>query len=500
MKHQFLPLSEINFGSLDAETEVTLDQGRYFDKVYSDPFKASDGIRNGKFIVHGRKGTGKSALACFINRSSSSDLFVQKLEYSMKDIEAIVQDPSFKETSASQSQALWQWIFLCLVGKFVLDDQSINISADKRQELERFYKINQGYCSPGSLELREQIAKDKLEVRVAVLNRLLKVSGISEVDSTNGRANFLKLLFPLQQLLNDIFSSSRRSVENEYLIVIDNLDTGYIGSEIQKGALLGILRAAKNMFTSFHEFGCRLYPVVLIRTDMLQELMFESDTNKLMSANGLKLNWYDHQTYIGDERSVPLRNLISTRIKYSYQSAGIDIEDGWTTLFRKWKGENKTSFKYLIDKTLYRPRDLISLFNQLKENFKTKDCVTKDMVDRVSKPFAAYMVQEWQNELSAHCTPNTIQQLFNSLKGMAHKGRFTIETFTSTLQQQSMAPQQLLEIAFGSGLICAFPKNRIAWSHRPSPEVDSLDLTSGIEMEVHFAFADHFSRPQKRFW
>lgn len=501
MKSGYVPLSEINFGRVDAETEVTLEAGRYFDRVYQDPFQADSNIRSGKFIVHGRKGTGKSAIACYLQRSSSPNTFVQKLEYSMKDLEQIVQAPSISEPSASQSQALWTWIFLCAMGKFLLEDQSINLPTNMREEFERFYKLNQGYCSPGSLELQKQIETEKLDIRITALNRLLDAKGIVQVEHTQGRANFLKILNPLQQLLKDVFLSCKRDIANEYFILIDNLDTGYVGNHIQKNALLGILRAAKLLYSSFHEIGVRLFPVVLIRTDMLEDLMSEADTNKLKVANGLRLNWYDHDTYLGDERRVPLRNLISSRIKDSYRVAGISVDDGWECLFRNWN-HDKPSFKYLIDKTLYRPRDLICLFNLVKDASPKKDSVTREMIDRVSKSFAAYMADEWKNELGAHCDASTLQALFDSLKEVASGGgRFTIGNYAAALGKSAVDAQKMLDMAFCYGLICAYPGGRTVWSHRPGPDLEDLDLASGVEMGVHFAFFDHFVKPKQRpFW
>ncbi|MES2770275.1 MAG: hypothetical protein V4596_14125 [Bdellovibrionota bacterium] len=498
--NRYIKLSEINFGSLDAETEVTLEHGKYFDIVYHDPFNTKDRIRNGKIIVHGRKGTGKSALACYLQRSSGPNLFVQKFEYSMKDLEQIVQIPDVEDPSASMSQSLWHWIFLCALGKFILDDQSIALSSAQREEFGRFYKINQGYCSPGSLELKQQVESEKLQVRIAALNRLLSMSGISEVESIQGRASFLKIINPLQELMKNTFMSCKRDVKNEYFIIIDNLDIEYTGTENQKNALLGLIRAAKNLFTTFREYGVRICPIVLIRSDMLEELKYEADTNKIALANGLKLNWYDHDTYLGDEQNVPLRNLISSRIKYSYKKSSISITDGWHELFRDWN-HDKPSFKYLIDKTLYRPRDLICLFNLLSEKFPKADAVTKEMVDKTSKEFAAYMVGEWQNELSAHLSSEKINKLFDSLK-LVSNNKFTFETFKQKNQFDNPTAVEFLETAFIFGLICAYPvSNKIAWSHRPSPDFDNLDLTSGIEMGLHFAFNDHFVKPSRRtFW
>ena len=101
---KYLSLDKINFGSIDAETEITIDNGRYFNRGYLDPFNCLDRVRNGEFIVHGRKGTGKSAFACYLQRKSSPNLFFHKLNYSMKDIEQIVQMPEMN--NADQSSIL----------------------------------------------------------------------------------------------------------------------------------------------------------------------------------------------------------------------------------------------------------------------------------------------------------------------------------------------------------------------------------------------------------
>ena len=500
MSKTSISLAEVTFGKPDAESEVSL--GPYCQNVYCDPFNAERKIQTGSFLIMGRKGTGKSALAYNILRGAGPNRFVQRLEYSMKDIEQVIQTPGVKDLSAETSKALWEWIILCNIVKFVISDESINLSQNRREEFDRFNKINRGFCSPGSLELRQQVESEKLEIKIAALNRILESSGHSQVEATSGKAHFLRIIEPLRELLKETLESTLRDKENEYFVVIDNLDIGYRGTEPQKEALIGLLRAAKSAYSFFHFSGVKFYPIILIRPDMMADLEYEADTNRLVTSNGLRLNWYDHDHYIGDERNVPLRTLISSRVEESYRQKGIEIRDGWDELFQEWSHE-KPSFKYIIDKTLYRPRDLIQKFNLLQEQYPKSPNITKEMVDSVSKKFAAYMIGEWRNELAAHFEQAYIGSLFSSLNKSSLSGRFSLESFMHINELGEDEALEKVDTAFEFGLICAHPNpNKMVWSHRPSPDLESLDYNGETEFGLHSALAQHFghNRPKRRFW
>lgn len=478
-------LGELNFGSEDAETEMILDDGKYFTKVYLDCFEIQNQIENGKFIVHGRKGTGKSAFACHIERSVAANLFCSKLAFKMNEIEEMVQSPEV-ELSGAKIEALWRWIGLCHIGKFILSDNSILLPVQTRKDLETFYSKNQGYCEPHALKLKEKIETDRMEVAVAALNRLLEVNGFKEMVVKGTKASFIEILNPLSEVLKKIFRETQRDKKNKFFLIVDDLDHGYMGTPQQKDAVLGILRAFKALMIEFNTIGAKFYPVVLIRTDMISDLNREPDVNKLRIANGIGLVWYDHDQFKQDEREVFLRKLVSERVRYSYGKKANE-GDNWSVIFEEESFGPKGSFKYLLDRTLYRPRDLISFLNIIKKSYPREPLINKKMVDSCFKQFSDYMMNEWRGELAAHLSGEAADELVNAVRSI--KGEFSFadwESFPFTRLQADYA----LEIAYEFGLIGQKVDinggERMTWSHRPS-EDDRFDFSTSNRFIIHFA-------------
>ena len=111
--------------------------------------------------------------------------------------------------------------------------------------------------------------------------------------------------------------------------------------------------------------------LIFLRDDIGRRLGgIDYDKNKIFGSYEYRINWYNYNDAKYDEKKLLLRKFINKRIGINFNVHGIPYneEDPWVTLVDNSVCEaynNKTAFKYILDFTFYRPRDLINFFNNI---------------------------------------------------------------------------------------------------------------------------------------
>lgn len=197
-------------------------------------------------------------------------------------------------------------------------------------------------------------------------------------------------------------------------ILIDDLDllfSSKIPSEMELNTLMSLLRTARDYNTNhLKEFNTRI--IVFLREDIADILKDNyPDSNKILSSYDIRINWYSQQMYKAyDDHNIPLRMFIDDRI--ALRSKGLlpdSDKNAWEKFFSR---DFMDSFKYILNHTLYRPRDLILLMNTFGEDhyvlpvdFQTANAVLRKYV----KKFAS----EVRNELTLHFSKEHLECIYD---------------------------------------------------------------------------------------
>ena len=288
----YRPTTENFFiGSPEAESEatstpITLDQ---FFEDYLDIFSQ---LNNEKFIVLGRKGSGKTAIGehIFALAQGEPNLFCKFIKKTDIDVEHIVQIGK-KQGYSIERGLLYKWIMLTHLLDLILQNQSA-IEHPAIKFVKQFVDRNRGFIDIRKDEIRETITKTGFTVGAEYLNRAVSAIGHKEREIKGGRADFFKMLPNLELILNSILKCDK---SNKYIVIFDDLDIGYHADNLNDiETTADLLRMAKYFNVDFFaRNGIDSKVFVLLRSDIAKSILYTADMGKLLNSYSVELNWFE---------------------------------------------------------------------------------------------------------------------------------------------------------------------------------------------------------------
>ena len=334
-----MKLSEIDFGALAAERDSALRT--YF--IESDSFmRLRDGHRA---VVIGNRGSGKSAIFKMIADQA-------KMHNSVV-IELTPEDYSYEllqQSLASETQGAWAkhgayaaaWKYLIYV--LVMKRLSSAIAGFKTGSSAKIYSYLRDNHS--------NFDTNPIGVLISYLKRLEGVKlGNYEAGIKTRELQKLYRLEEINDLLSDIdsLSSKRHAV-----VLIDELDRGWDASEDAVAFVSGLFQAA----ISINQQTPNIRVLVSLRKELYDNIpgLYE-DAQKVRDIIE-EIEWDEDQ----------LKALIGRRIAASSGLPLTDFEAAWNSVFAETLDYRKTqSFNYMVDRTLYRPREIIQFCTDIQD-------------------------------------------------------------------------------------------------------------------------------------
>ena len=197
----------------------------------------------------------------------------------------------------------------------------------------------------------------------------------------------LKELGDVLQVLNeDIFTDKKRN----YYILLDRLDENWAEENIR----YRLIRALIEELRTFRKIE-NLKILIAIRTDLL-ETVFERTRDPGFQEEKFRdlimpINWTGEQLY------ELVRERINYLLRHKYTTQEVEFEE----LFPGKVGKSK-AFDYILNRTLYRPRDIISYVNTILQNSVGKSSITVDAVKKAEEEYSEdrfrSLIYEWGTE------------------------------------------------------------------------------------------------------
>lgn len=408
-------------GTPEAEGETTYNSKIKLGEIFGDYLNVFPELDSEKFIITGRKGAGKSAIAEFIFYSASNDpnAFCEFIKTRDLDCNKIVQIG--KELGLPvEEKLLFEWIILTKLIKLFTEDQSVQ-SIKEFKDLSIFLKRNSGLVDIKSYEIAEIVRNKSLEVNIEYFKRVFSSLFKKEIGIKEHKAPFYKILQPLQDVVIKLLKENVTS-GNEYHLIFDDLDIGFKESDKQSiDSVTNVIRVAKDYNIDFFGKNNLKAKIIILLRDDLKRIVVKhnADTAKLFSSYEIPLVWYEHDNFKSNENLVSLKKLINKRIAVNFEKEGQNYSttDPWQSLIKEDYQYNGSSFKYLIDYTFFRPRDLILLFKPLPKNaFKIP--LTFNNSKSLINAYVEELILELKNELSASFSEQDISKIFRSLKNI----------------------------------------------------------------------------------
>ncbi len=446
-------------GSPEAEAEATANARIPLVEVYEDFHHLLEGLSREKFIIVGRKGSGKSAFAEYVYARARTEPnlaceFIRKSDF---DLEKAVQFGEQKGVSID-SESLFRWVIYTYILRLFVDRPEI--AEDKQYEqLRRFLDKNAGYIKINELQLKELVTKHGFDVAVEGLKRFFSARFNKNLEFKAERAPYYKVLNDLEDAIVSLLSSEAvRANGNSFVLFFDDLDVGFDANDPKSvESFVSLIRACRHVNNEvFGKNDLKAKAILLVRDDIEAFVSGRfADTAKLFASYSSHINWYQEE-YSGagkDEDSLNLKKFINKRIIHGLKSAGISASgDPWKSLVGDGPND-RSSFNYVVTQTLFRPRDLLLFFLPLdtgKFSYPLSQSDLRTLVDRYSEELA----KEVKSELSSFYSHTDIETIFHALAALSvNELQYSDALQTIGNYCKSADPEQILTYLFDRSLI-----------------------------------------------
>ena len=410
------------FGKPEAEGETV--PGQSLKEYYEDFLHISDAFQQGCFIFTGRKGVGKSAFVKHLldNEGEDNEIYCDVVTNNNVNLEKIIQ--SIPSEIINKDEVIFEWIILTRMIKLLLKNKSGSASKGY-DSLRKFESKNSGIANVENWMPIEEESHSGLSVNFSDLWKGFPFAFTKKFQSKHMRAPFYTLIPSLKEIVSSMLNYDTYANIN-FILMFDDLDVNFKLNDLShKERLMSLLRVTKQYNTQvFPNPNSRV--LIMLRDDIALQLDgVAPDKNKMFSSYEFNLNWYESDNR-NNEQNITLRQFINKRIVVCFDKLNIPYneEDPWLSLVDNTpcaNYNNKTAFKYILDHTFYRPRDLVVLFRDIdKKDYPIP--LNSFFVKQLLKNYVDWNANEIKDELSNSYSPEQIGFIFNIFEKIAERG------------------------------------------------------------------------------
>lgn len=372
-------LRNLYFGKDDAESDMApgglLRQGFLKTAAY-EAAKAGK-----KSLIIGRKGSGKSAI-CMRLRAEATDGIAASLvtpdEISAEELRRFV----LAGIPSAQSKALvWRYVLAVQSAKFAVAQA---IAHDVKSE--SIAKVRAFLVENGELEdlrFHEKFWRVIERIKSSIS---LEAFGAKVSVDIQAPAEGLRVGTEVEALERYVATALSAITATEpsprLLLLVDQIEKVWSNDRDSDDMVIGLLMASKHIA---QVFSC-VVPIVFLRRDIYDLLQFQ-DRDKFR-GDEMHIDWTEAR----------LVDLAHSRAQVSL-GRDIDSNELWRGLFVERMGDYSIE-RYLVNRTLMRPRDLIQLCNACRDaaekNGRSK--VSRADVREATIQYSNWKLQDLANE------------------------------------------------------------------------------------------------------
>jgi hypothetical protein len=481
-----LRLSDIYLGVNDGKKEALYRQD--FEKYFVDyNNNYNDILKPEKYIILGRKGSGKTILSEYIRKQSENNplWFCEIKSYKDFRFHELI---NFKTNDISPNEytSIWRWIILIDFAKQIIEDNGIH-DLENKDKLEKFFKDNYYSLDIDAKKIIEITKGGKINGHI--LKEILQIGGEVNKQTKFVEGSYLIYLEDLEKVVIKLLSNSK----SKYTLIYDELDDRFQNDDFYKNSIISLIKTADSLNCELLSKRNDAKVILLIRSDIFA-LLNDTDLNKIKLTNTIHINW-------GDRVNIdsPLIHLIVQKAKRSNQYLNqYSDHEVFKTLFpQDVKGVDPARF--VLERTLFRPRDIITLLNLIIEKYPHSSYFGWKGLLELKAKYSEYLFDEIRNEMLGHISQNEIDQGLKLLKNYNHHFFKFKDLKTYYDRQQSQYPDIDMErmmISFfrfnvvGNKWFNKFKnKEYYTWSHRDT----KAELDFEKEIVIHLGLREQLS-------
>jgi translation initiation factor IF-1 len=418
------PFREFTFGYDAAETEADKSRELLTRGFVRLPGVIEELLSGDRFVVLGRKGSGKSAIKehLLLSRDRRRLVRTQSLDdFPYSNLKDIV-DPQGAEAAFPTA---WSWLLLVnFLQSFESDETGSTYTDEELRNTFRALKEMGFLPSTGLAELLLRSGKKSHW-------RFEAPGGFVIERSHDSDRDFHVPFFP-EKLLSTL---TRFKGDCAHFLVLDDLDSVLKHGDEHFHSLIALVEESLRINSAFRRTGIAAKVILLLRTDLFDRLP-GSNTNKIRQDYSIRLEWYTPE-----KAESPLWMVANQRARMKYPELA-EVADIYfpATL----QGSNRLSVlpaepvptkEFLLRRTRFVPRDFVMLLTYIQRHAKGVKVETGEIASGLREYATEYFVHEIRNELN-YFDNRDINEFFRAF------GRLGNKTFSFSEMEQ-LIPKRL---------------------------------------------------------
>ena len=510
-----LKLKDVSWGKTDAKNEFLDDskenQQRFMRSFLTpDNFRLEDFSSGERFFITGLKGSGKTALLRYINCAighapkTLSHFILFKSDFSKVDKDKLTNAAHWSLSLTEDKENLddfenvWEWYFHRKIVKLCEDNNFQLFENNTDWKRYKAYILSPVETADGLFKTFPKLKRGKMKVKVDAGPIGIELDGEFEPGSTSVK----QVLFSsMVERVKDLFKKLKPLNTKLYLFV-DELELSYTSRkqfdrDVKMIRDLIVTIYKLNECSRKKSFG--LFVVTGIRSEVLTSVgSLGKEINKPVADFGINLKWMQAG---GDILSHPLLKIVQKRLLIAKGDTSLVGDDAalikvWNEFFPE-QLFGVSAGEAILNKTWYRPRDIVRLFSLVQQYSPDSEMFTQQSFEKINKDYSRECWTESAEELITKYSKDEIAGIEKIL--MTIECPFSIDQLIEHANKQAQYYQcvesflekyshgELLEHLYRLGIIGNVGKHyRFAFRGD-----DQLNITQN--MSVHNALWNYFS-------
>ena len=412
---------EYQFGFADAEKEYKCIPNM-FEKAFYDPKGTVNKLINQwHFMLVGRKGVGKSAFSAKVLSlaDKNGDLFATQMMLNDFEYSTFSKTSVDKDVTGTQKyKSSWEFILLLSIYKIIYTDLGI-------KEIDSFNKIIKlldeiGF--PIEINFKRNIStlsKLKVGTKIGIFD-----AGVEKefgIKPTTYIERISILIEKMLATLEEIYFNNKKII-----ISIDGVDDILRYKKNQLDILSSLIRSVDFLNGKFYDKKLPIKIILFIREDIVSNVT-DPDINKIKRDGSITLSYSNR---LDDLKAIVKLRFIFSGLKEE------NFEEQWEKIFRR-KIRNKDSWAYILEYTLYKPRDVLQFLKSCQENYPEKESLSYTDIQNALKIYSKeYFIEEMKNEITGFIDDNLINILPSVFRKIG-QNTFSVGELKKAVNEQS---------------------------------------------------------------
>lgn len=509
---EFLPVKELNTGSIDAINYTTRQDKEFFNRIFLKDHFLEKLLEQKRYFLVGEKGTGKTAYAAFLTNNEYKNTRARISGVTSTDYVKFINLKKLGHMNISGYTDVWKVILLMIIAEHINDSQPKGmLQFGKFRNIRA--AIDQYYNSAFTPEIVNAIEfVEHAEVSADIIAKIAKVGGKNSENTTEKGSGFQTSLLFIEKSFREAIESIK--LDNNQIIFIDGIDIRPRSVEFDtyieciRDLAMATWSLNSEFLSNIRDSKGRIKIVVLLRPDIFNMINFHNANGKLRD-NSVVLDW---QTEYRNYRTSRIFQLIDrTLSKQSGQPKDLDIGTAWDHYFphtlanMRIAEQNDNPFIGFLRASFYRPRDIISYLDIMKSYVTQHEdsalTFSDDHYVKCQSDYSEYLLAEVKDHLAFYYSEADFEELIGFFKFLKGNMRFDWKGFVSaykrsresnkhralTIKELTDGPEAFLQFLYSLNVIGYNEKtddklaNFVHWSFRDrTPTILNPKIPPGL--------------------